>query len=56
MTNKETDFESWFSTLQDHVLDRTGVSFQDESSVRGDFDEGRSVFDVIDEIVEEYAG
>jgi len=36
------------------VLDRTGVTFRDEDSVRADYDEGRDVFDVIDEIVAEY--
>lgn len=55
MNNRDTDFESWFSALQSQVLDRAGVNFRDEDSVRGDFDEGRDVFDVADEIVREYA-
>lgn len=38
MVNDETDFETWFSVLQINVLDNTGVDFQDESAVRGDFE------------------
>ena len=37
-----------------HVLDRTGVEFKDKDSVREDYDEGRDVFDVVDDIVAEY--
>ena len=36
------------------VLDRTGVNFNVEDSVRGDYDQGRDVYDVIDEIAQEY--
>lgn len=54
MTNADFDFDTWFGVLQTHVLDKTGVDFKDEDSVRQDFDTGRDVFDVIDEIVAEY--
>lgn len=54
MTNDDTDFDTWFGVLQVNVLDRTGVDFKDEDSVRGDYDDGRDVYDVIDEIVAEY--
>lgn len=54
MTNDTHDFDTWFSTLQLHVLDRTGVDFGDEDSVRDDYNNGRDVFDVIDEIAAEY--
>ena len=54
MNNSEFDFPTWFSTLQANVLDRTGVNFNDEDSVRGDYDQGRDVYDVIDEIAQEY--
>ena len=49
-------FEDWFDTLCIHVLDATGVDFQDEDAVRQDYEAGKDVFDVIDEIVEEYGG
>ena len=54
MKKPEFDFETWFGVLHTHVLDRTGVEFKDEDSVRSDYDTGRDVFDVIDEIVAEY--
>lgn len=54
MTNKETDFDSWFGVLQVNVLDRTGVDFKDEDSVRGYYEAGRDVYDVIEEIALEY--
>ncbi len=53
--DKETfDFDTWFETLAIHVLERAGVEFRDEDAVRADYDNGRDVFDVIDEIVAEY--
>lgn len=54
MTNENTDFETWFSVLQINVLDNTGVDFQDESAVLGDFEAGKCVYDVIDQISAEY--
>lgn len=54
MTNDDTDFETWFGVLNVQVLDRAGVDFQDEDAVRGDYEQGRDVYDVIDEIVAEY--
>lgn len=54
MTKDEFDFETWFGVLQDNVLDRTGVDFKDESAVASDYDCGRDVYDVIDEICAEY--
>ena len=54
MTSSDTEFDTWFDTLQLHVLDATGVQFRDRDSVRGDYDAGKDVFDVIDEIVDEY--
>ncbi len=50
----DMDFNSWFCVLQINVLDRAGVDFNDEDSVRGDYEAGRDVYDVIDEIVAEY--
>lgn len=54
MTNEDTDFETWFGVLSVQVLDRVGVEFQNEDAVRGDYEQGRDVFDVIDEICSEY--
>lgn len=54
MTKTEFDFDTWFGVLQSNVLDKSGVDFDDEDSVRGDYDAGRDVYDVIDEIAAEY--
>lgn len=48
------DFETWFDTIAINVLDRTGIEFRDEELVRGDYEAGKSAFDVADEIVLEY--
>jgi hypothetical protein len=54
MQKPEFDFDTWFGVLQSNVLDRTGVDFKDEDSVRQDYEDGRDVYDVIDEIADEY--
>ena len=54
MTNEEFDFDTWFNTLAMLVLDVAGVEFTDQDSVRNDFDTGRNVHDVADEIIAEY--
>ncbi len=51
MTKDDFDFDTWFDTLKIHVFDRAGVEFQDEDSVREDYNNGRDVYDVIDDIV-----
>jgi len=56
MTKSDFDFDTWFDTLCIHVLDRAGVEFRDADSVREDYEQGRDVYDVIDEIVAEYGG
>lgn len=56
MTNDDLDFDTWFETLTVLVLDNTGVEFQDQDSVRNDYEAGRDVHDVADEIVLEYGG
>ena len=56
MTNDNIDFDTWFETLTMLVLDNTGVEFQDQDSVRNDYETGRDVHDVADEIVLEYGG
>ena len=54
MTKDETDFDTWFGVLQSNVLDKTGVNFKDHKAVRDDYDTGRNVYDVIDDIAVEY--
>lgn len=56
MNKASHDFETWFETLQTHVAERTGRSFSDMDSVRSDYEDGRDVFDVVDEICTEYGG
>ena len=50
------DFYTWFGLLQENVMERTGVNFTDEDSVREDYERGEDVYDVIDSICDEYAG
>lgn len=54
MTKDEFDFETWFENLALHVSDSTGVDFTDMESVREDYENGRDMFNVVDEIVAEY--
>lgn len=54
MTKDQFSFEEWFGVLQCEVLDQAGVDFKDMNAVRVDYDSGRIVYDVIDEIVAEY--
>ena len=54
MTMTEFDFDTWFGVLQTNLLDKAGVDFKDEDSVRDDYNNGRDVYDVIDEIAAEY--
>lgn len=54
MTKNEFDFETWFDNLSMMVLDISGVNFNDQDSVRDDYDQGRNLADVADEIAAEY--
>lgn len=54
MTNSDSEFDDWFDCLKMHVLDRTGVEFRDAAAVRADYDTGRNMHDVVDEIAAEY--
>ncbi|WP_333709768.1 hypothetical protein [Malikia spinosa] len=56
MTSDDFDFDTWFDTLSLLVLDGAGVEFQDQDSVRNDYETGRNVHDVADEIIAEYGG
>lgn len=55
MTNDDFDFETWCESLQMMVVDGCGFDFQDFDSVREDYDKGRNVADVANEIIAEYA-
>lgn len=55
MTKNEFDFETWFDNLSMMVLDATGIEFRDEESVRDDYEKGRNLADVANEIAAEYA-
>ena len=54
MTKNEFDFETWFDSLSMMVLDATGVEFRGMESVRDDYEKGRNLADVADEIAAEY--
>lgn len=54
--DKDThDFETWFETLVDLLADR-GVFFSDSDAVQGDYEQGKDIHDVVDEIEEEFGG
>lgn len=54
MDKSTHSFDDWFDALALIVLDRTGADFRDRDSVKGYYEEGRDVFDVIDEVAAEY--
>lgn len=54
MNHKNVDFEEWFEQLVDLLSDE-GISFSDQDAVRQDYDQGKSLFDVVDDIKREYA-
>lgn len=54
MTNKDTDFETWFTCLQCNVLELSGFEFRDEDSVRDEYNNGDNVVDVAHAIADEY--
>lgn len=47
------DFDTWFETLVGLLADR-GVMFADRDAVEADYEQGKDVHDVADEIEEEY--
>ena len=54
MTKNDCNFDEWFDLLQLN-LSGAGIKFQDADSVRSDYENGRSMFDVVDDIKAEYA-
>lgn len=53
MTNKDTDFQTWFDCLVMNLLD-AGIEFRDSDSVKDDYNKGENMFDVVDSIIQEY--
>ena len=53
MTHTDTDFETWFDLLSMHLAD-AGIQFNDADAVRSDYEAGRDLFEVVDEIRREY--
>lgn len=54
MDNTDTSFETWFDCLCMNLLD-AGIDFKDRDAVREDYNDGKNMFDVADEIKQEYA-
>ena len=54
MTKSDSTFDDWFANLQLLALDQTGADYRDVDTVREDYEAGRNVFDVTDEIAAEY--
>jgi hypothetical protein len=53
MRNTDIDFDAWFDQLSDLLSDK-GIPFYDEDAARFDHDDGKDLFDVVDEIEQEY--
>lgn len=53
MDKNDADFDTWFNCLVMNLLDE-GIEFNDENSVRDDYNNGSNMFDVVDEIKAEY--
>jgi hypothetical protein len=53
MDNTTVDFDEWFEHLE-MLLSEEGINFQDQDAVREDFNAGKNIFDVCDEIKAEY--
>ena len=54
MTKNDMSFDEWFDLLQLNLSD-AGINFEDADSVRGDYEDGKSMYDVLDDIKDEYA-
>ena len=54
MTKNEIGFDVYFNTLSSLVFEQTGVNFTDEDSVFADYEAGKDVFVLADEIAKEY--
>lgn len=56
MTKDDTDFETWVSCIQMQVLDATEIDLDDDDTeyLRTDYDNGRDMNDVIDELIDQF--
>ena len=54
MTKNDATFDKWFDLLQLNLAD-AGIKFLDADSVREEYEAGKSMFDVLDSIKQEYA-
>lgn len=54
MDNSQISFEAWFDLLGDLLKDEHGIDFRDSDSVRADYDEGKDVYAVVEDIRAEY--
>lgn len=48
------DFDTWFELLVTNLQEEHGIFFNDPDSVRDDYDQGKDVMVVVEEIREEY--
>lgn len=55
MNKQDTDFDRWFELLQMNLAEKS-INFKDSDSVREDYDDGKDLFDVVEEIAAEYVG
>lgn len=56
MTKSNVDFDTWIELLQMNLADK-GILSEEEtlkSDYRIDYDKGRDMFDVLDEVIAEY--
>ncbi len=53
MDKNDVSFDDWFDLLVMRLSDQ-GINFSDPEAVRDDYDNGKSLFDVINEIMDEY--
>lgn len=53
MTKDDKSFDDWFDLLQLNLAD-AGIKFEDADSVRADYEDGKSMYDVLEDIKAEY--
>lgn len=54
MTKDDCDFNTWFDCLRVYLSDEQGLEYRDPAAVLGDYQNGRDLYDVGDEIADEY--
>ena len=53
MTKDDLSFDDWFDLLKVKLYEK-GIEFHDADSVRGDYEDGKDLFDVFEDIKTEY--